>query len=240
VLGTILNTAGIVLGCLVGLFWKKNLSLAHQFFFKSAIGAFTVFYGLRLTVLSFSGPFLHILKQLVIVLMAMALGKITGRLLHLQKTSNRVGQFARERIARARPDNPNRFSDGFSVCGALFCVAPLGILGAIHDGLSGYFYPLAVKAVMDALAAMSFVAIFGPGVLFSAVPVLVLQGTLTLVCSRFLAPFLEAHGLIEPINAIGGLLIFCVALLIFEIKKIEVADYLPSLFFAPLLAYFLV
>jgi uncharacterized membrane protein YqgA involved in biofilm formation len=59
------------------------------------------------------------------------------------------------------------------------------------------------------------------------------------VCSRFLAPFLEAHGLIESVNATGGLLVFCVALLIFEIRKIEVTDYLPSLFFAPLLAYLL-
>jgi uncharacterized membrane protein YqgA involved in biofilm formation len=166
VLGTILNTVGIVVGGLIGLFWKKNLSVANQFFFKAALGAFTVFYGLRLTVLSFNGPLLHILKQLVIVLVAMVLGKMTGRLLHLQKNSNRVGQFARDRIAQARSDNPNRFSDGFMVCAALFCIAPLGILGTVHDGLSGYFYPLAVKAVMDALAAMSFVAIFGPGVLF--------------------------------------------------------------------------
>jgi len=85
------------------------------------------------------------------------------------------------------------------------------------------------------LAAMGFVAIFGRGVVLSAVPVLVLQGTITLLCARFAGPFLRAHTLLDPVNATGGLLIFCVVLIIFEIRRIEVTDYLPSLVFAPLL-----
>jgi uncharacterized membrane protein YqgA involved in biofilm formation len=158
-------------------------------------------------------------------------------LLRLQKTSNRLGQFARERMAGAKPGDANRFLNGFSVCAALFCAAPIGILGAISDGLSGDFAPLAVKAVMDGLAAMSFVSLFGWGVLFSAVPVLVLQGTISLACARFLLPLLEPHSLVDPVNATAGLLIFCVALIIFEVRKIEVTDYLPSLVFAPLLTW---
>jgi uncharacterized membrane protein YqgA involved in biofilm formation len=120
----------------------------------------------------------------------------------------------------------------------LFCAAPLGILGAVHNGLlPDYFYPLAIKAVMDGLATMSFAAIFGSGVILSAVPVLVFQGTITLLCSHSLASFLQAHGLANSVNATGGLLIFCVAMLIFEIRKVPVTDYLPSLVFAPLLTW---
>jgi uncharacterized membrane protein YqgA involved in biofilm formation len=239
VTGTWINAGAIVVGGIFGLAQKKPLSITNQTVFKTVLGAFTTFCGLRLTWISVNGSFLSVLKQMAIVLVALTLGKMAGRLLHLQKASNRVGQFARERMAAARPDSPNRFNDGFNVCALLFCAAPLGILGAIQDGLSGYYLPLVVKAVMDGLAAMSFVAMFGGGIVLSAVPVLVWQGSITLLCVRLLQPFLQAHGLIDSINATGGLLVFCVALIIFEIKKIEVTDYLPSLAFAPLLTWWL-
>jgi uncharacterized protein len=239
VTGTLLNVVGIVVGGALGLVKKKPFSTANQFFFKAALGTFTVFFGLRLTWLSLNGSPLRIFKQLGIVILALMIGKLAGRLMRLQKTSNRLGQFARERMASAKPDDPNRFTNGFLVCAALFCAAPIGILGAVHDGLSEYYEPLAVKAVMEGLAVMSFVSIFGWGVIFSAVPVLVCQGTISLMCARFLLPLLEARGLVDSVNATGGLLIFCVALIILEIKKIEVTDYLPSLIFAPLLTWWL-
>jgi uncharacterized protein len=237
VTGTYLNVAGIVAGGLVGLARKKPLSAGNQFFFKTALGGLTVFFGLRLTWASVNGSFRQILAQLAVVILSLTLGKLVGRLLRLQKSSNRLGQFARERMAGAQPGDADRFLTGFNVCAALFCAAPIGMLGAIGDGLSGDFAPLAVKAVMDGLAAMSFVSIFGVGVLLSAVPVLVFQGTISLACARFLRPLLEAHTLVDPVNATAGLLIFCVALIIFEVRKIEVTAYLPSLVFAPLLTW---
>lgn len=239
-LGTILNVAAIVLGGFAGLLVRKQPSASTQNYFKVILGALTVWFGLQLTWLSVNGSFGHVLKQLGIVLLSLMLGNLLGKLLRLQKLSNRLGQLARDRIARARPDDPQRFTDGFVVCASLFCAAPLGILGAIHNGLlPDYFYPLAIKSVMDGMAAMAFAAMFGWGVILSAVPVLVFQGTITLACARSLAPFLEAHHLNDSVNATGGLLIFCVSLLIFEVRKVHVTDYLPSLFFAPLLTYWL-
>ena len=120
----------------------------------------------------------------------------------------------------------------------MLCAAPLGIVGAVQDGLSGFYYALAIKAVMDGLAVMGFVAMFGWGTVLSSVPVLVFQGTISLVCARFLQPVLGA-ALIDSINATGGLLVFSVALIIFEVRKIEVTDYLPSLVVAPLLTWWL-
>jgi uncharacterized protein len=239
VFGTWLNVAGIVAGGLFGLAWKKSISATHQTFVKAALGALTVLCGLRLAWVSVNGSFLQVLKQLMIVLIALGLGRITGRLLRLQKNSNRIGHYARQKMSTATPNNPNRFSDGFNVCALLFCAAPLGILGALTDGLSNYFGPLAIKTVMDGFAAMSFVVMFGFGVVLSAVPVLAFQGIITLLCTRFLLPFLEHHNLLNSVNATAGLLIFCVSLIIFEIRKIEVTDYLPSLIFAPLLTYLL-
>jgi uncharacterized membrane protein YqgA involved in biofilm formation len=240
VLGTILNAAAIVAGGLAGLTIRKQPSAATQQFLKVVLGAATVFVGLRLTVLSLSGSPGHVLKALGIALLSLSLGSLTGKLLRLQKASNRIGQYTRERMAAATPGNPNRFNDGFAVCALLFCAAPLGIVGAIHNGLLlDYFYPLAIKAAMDGLATMSFVAMFGWGVILSAVPVLVFQGGITLVCAKWLGPFLQAHGLVDSVNATGGLLIFCVALLVFEVRKVPVTDYLPSLVFAPVLTWLL-
>jgi uncharacterized protein len=236
-IGAVLNSAGIIAGGLVGLVRPKLLSRANEQYLKVALAAFTVFYGLRLTVLSMNGSFLRILKQLLVVVVALMLGRMIGRLLHLQKMSNRLGQQARECITAARPSNPSRFNDGFKTCSALFCAAPLAFLGSVQDGLSGFYYPLAVKAVIDGLATMGFVRLFGLGAMLSAVPVLALQGTITLVCAQFLKPVLEPRGLVDPINATGGLLVFCVALIILELKKLELADYLPSLICAPLLAW---
>jgi uncharacterized membrane protein YqgA involved in biofilm formation len=245
VTGAILNAAGIVAGGIVGLVRAAPLKPATQSFFKAGLGVFTVFFGLRLTWLSVNGPFLQILKQLAIVMLAVMLGKLAGRLLHFQKASNRLGQFARNTMERAKPGAPQRFIDGFSACTALFCAAPLGILGAVQDGLpvdglARYTYTLAIKAVMDALATMSFVRMFGWSAMLSAVPVLVIQGSVTLACNLYLEPFLRTLGpvnLVDSVNAVGGLLVCTVGLVIFEFKKVELADYLPSLALAPLLTW---
>ena len=238
-IGTALNVAGILIGGVAGLVRRKPLSPPREIYVKVALGAFTVFYGLRLTWMSLNGSFPQILKQLLITVLALTLGRMTGRLLRLQKLSNRLGREARERIAAAKPADPRQLSEGFKACAALFCAAPLAILGSVQDGLSGYYYPLAVKAVIDGLATMGFVSLFGWGVMLAALPVLAFQGTITLVCTQFLIPALETRGLVDSVNATGGLLVFCVALVILELKKIELADYLPSLAFAPLLAWVL-
>ena len=79
--------------------------------------------------------------------------------------------------------------------------------------------------------------------MLAALPVLAFQGTITLLCSQLLGPFLQTHGahgpnsLIDSVNAVGGLLVFSVALVILGLKKIELADYLPSLVFAPLITW---
>jgi len=240
ILGTILNVAAIVLGGLAGLVIRKQPSASTQSFFKVVLGAATVYFGLRLTWMGINGSFGQCLKQLGIVLLSLSLGNLLGKLLRLQKASNRIGTLTRERMARATPQNSQRFTDGFIVCSLLFCAAPLGMLGAIHNGLDhDYFFPLAIKAVMDGLATLSFAALFGWGVILSAVPVLIFEGTITLLCANSLAPFLQAHNLTDSLNATGGLLIFCVSLLIFEVRRVPVTDYLPSLVIAPLLTYIL-
>jgi len=244
VIGAILNATGIIVGGVVGLTRTTPLSPQSQTFFKTALGVFTVFYGLRLTWLSVNGPFQTVVKQIAIALIAIMVGRLLGKLLRFQKASNQLGQYARQLIETTKPSDPNRFGNGMNACAILFCASPLGILGAVHDGLPvepgglGYFYPLAVKAVMDGLAMLGFVSLFGAGGILAALPVFVFQGTITLACGFYLEPFLRAQGLLDSVNATGGLVICTVGLIIFEIKKVELADYLPSLTIAPLITWF--
>jgi uncharacterized membrane protein YqgA involved in biofilm formation len=191
----------------------------------------------RLVWLGVNGTFLSCAKQLFIALLAVVFGNLIGRLLRLQKISNRLGRFAGSLISSAQSGTSPKNSGGFIACTILFCAAPLGILGAVTDGLSGDFSLLAVKAVMDGLATMGFVKMSGWPCALSAFPVYFFLGAITLAVQFCARPFLYSHGLIESVNVAGGLIACCVALVIFEVRKVELISYLPAIGVAPLLAW---
>jgi uncharacterized membrane protein YqgA involved in biofilm formation len=233
--GAFLNAIGILLGGLFGLAQRAPLSARSQDFLRRALGAATAFFGLRLIWLNVNGSFWQCARQILIALLAIVLGNLAGKILRLQKISNRLGRFAGKLISSAQ-SGPPRKAGGFNACAILFCAAPLGILGAVTEGLSGDFYLLAVKAVMDALAMTGFVKIFGWPSALSAFPVFIFLGAIMLVCQFCARPFLDSHDLICPVGAAAGLVACAVALVIFEVRKVELANYLPALAVAPLLA----
>ncbi|MGA3284629.1 MAG: DUF554 family protein [Verrucomicrobiota bacterium] len=240
--GAFLNAIGILLGGLLGLALRKPLSFHTQVFFRATLGLSTIFFGLRLVWLSLGGTLLSALEQILIALLAVMVGFWIGKLLRLQKWSNRLGQHAGNVIASAQTNAPCKAGDGFAACAVLFCAAPLGWLGAVTDGLSGYFWLLAVKAIMDALAMTGFVKIFRWPAALSAFPVWVFLGGITLACRLYVAPFLDSHSLhehnlINSINTAAGLIACAVALVILEVRKVELANFLPGLAMAPLLAW---
>ena len=242
VTGAFLNAIGILLGGLWGLALRKPLSRRAQVFFRAALGVSTVFFGLRLVWLSAGGTFLSALRQILIALLAVTVGFWMGRLLRLQKWSNRLGRRAGNVIAPEQANAQRAAADGFAACTVLFCAAPLGWLGAVTDGLSGCFWLLAVKAVMDALAMTSFVKIFRWPAALSAFPVWVFLAGITLACRFCVAPFLDSHSLykhdlIDSVNAAAGFIACTVALVIFEVRRVELANFLPALAVAPLLAW---
>lgn len=236
-LGTLLNASGILLGGLFGLARQQPLSLALQNALKGILGVLILFVGLRAAWLNFGGGFWLVLKQLTIVVLGLTLGRLTGRLLHLQKGANHLGRYANSVFTKAAPGQPPRWNDGFLVGTILFCATPMAVLGAVQDGLGGHWQTLAVKAAIDGLAAMSFVQLFGWGSILSLIPVLAWQGTLALVAQLFALALLGDPALAASLHATAGLLVFCLGLLVLELRKIEVADYLPSLAWAPLLAW---
>jgi len=241
-IGTILNALGILIGGILGLTLRKQMSQATQVGIKGALGVLVIFVGLKTTWTSLGGGLGLVLKQVFIVILALTLGRLTGRLLHLQKWLNRLGQYARERFAKSTSPDPagsassHRWAEGFITCTILFCVGPMALLGSIQDGLSGRWQTLGAKAIMDGLATMAFVGTFGWGAICAVVPVVAYQGTITLA-AQWVAPWVSDPALMNAVNATGGLLVFCIALIILDLKKFEIADYLPSLAYAPLITW---
>ncbi|MBU6401728.1 MAG: DUF554 family protein [Verrucomicrobia bacterium] len=236
-IGTILNALAVVAGGAAGLKTSRPLSATTQSRLRIGLGACTVWIGLNTTWSGLSGSFWQFGKQLLLVLLALTLGKLVGQALRLQRGFNRLGQFAKRKFDRAQTASTGHPGDGFVTCTILFCVAPLAVLGTLQEGLLDDFRLLAVKALMDGLATMGFAKCFGWGPLLAALPVLAYQGTLTLL-AQWTAPYLHDHALLDSVSATCGLLVFSVALVILELKKIELANYLPGLFVAPLLTWF--
>jgi len=236
VIGTAINALAIAVGGVVGLASRGELSPRRQQNLKVLLGAFTVYGGLRATWIGLSGAHGPLLKTVGIVLAALMLSKLTGQFAGLQRRLNRLGRYAREQFDAAQTGAPHRFGAGFVTGAILFGLAPLGTLGALQEGLKGDPRALLIKAVMDGMATLAFARSFGWSVVAAAGPMVVYQGTWTLLM-RALAPFLEGHSLLEPLYATSGLMVFMVSLVILQLRKVEVADYLPALLYAPLLAW---
>jgi uncharacterized membrane protein YqgA involved in biofilm formation len=236
VFGTVLNVAGILIGGITGLVRKTPMAVSTQGILKLLLGLATVVCGFWLIWCGMEGrTFTGMLLLFVVVVVSMMIGQPLGRLIRLQRASNHLGRYARERMESVKPGKPLPFSEAFNACTVVFCAAPLGIVGAMVDGMTNLWFPLAIKAVMDGLATMGFVSIFGRASIAAAFPVLAFQGTIALCCHLFLAPWLSSHDLLGPVIATAGVLMFAVALVILESKRIQLADYLPSLAVAPLL-----
>ncbi len=234
-LGTAINAAGILIGGVLGLTIAKQIPEVWQQRLKALLALLIIYAGLSLTWKGINGNFGQVLKQLGIVMLALVLGNATGRLLGLQRAMNSLGRYARERFASADPRH-KQFSEGFVTCTLVFCLGPMAILGPIDDALNNSIRILLIKAVMDGLATMGFVATMGSGAILSVVPVVAYQGTITLLAVR-LQPFLARQDLLDSVNATGGMIVFSISLVVLEVKRVEMANYLPSLVWAPLLTH---
>jgi uncharacterized protein len=231
-IGTILNATAILAGGVIGLSTRKDLTPVNQLRVKVLLAVFTVYAGLRMVWDGFSGSLGHRAGQLAIAVLALTVGNLTGQILRLQRGMSRLGQIAQRKFAGAQTSPTSRGGEGFVTCTLLFCVGPMAILGALQDGLLGSFRTLEVKSLLDGLATMAFSKVFGWSVILAAVPVLAYQGSITLA-ANLIEPYLRHPGLLDSISLAGGFLVFSIALIILELKKVALANYLPTLVYAP-------
>jgi len=235
--GAFLNALGILLGALFGLIRCEPLPARTQERLRTGLGMFVTAAGGWLIWKNLGTGFGAGLANLMITVLAAVTGFWLGKLLGFQRLSNRLGRLAGRYIAAAQAQPPGPAGAGLVAGLVLFGAAPLGWLGAVQDGCTGWFTLLAAKSLMDALAMAGFVRIFGWPVALSAFPVYGLLGLITLACQSRVAPFCATHHLLEPVNAATGLVACVVSLVIFQVRKVELANFLPALAVAPLLAW---
>lgn len=223
--GTLLNVAAILIGGLIGMAVGNRLPAKFRETCVSALGLFTLAYGIYI----FSET-----ENILIPLGSLILGTIVGEWLQIEERMDGLGQFLQSKLippTKETDSNTHRFVDGFVTASLLFCIGPMAILGSIQDGLTGNFQMLAIKSILDGLAALAFASSLGVGVLFSSVVVLVYQGAISLLAKLVGQGFDQA--IISEMTSVGGIILAGIAISnLLEIKKIRTGSFLPALFFA--------
>lgn len=237
-IGSWANFGAIVLGGILGLSRRRDLSPRQQYFLKTVLGVLALYTGFRMVWMSVGGSPGRVLLQVGAALAALVVGNLIGSALGFQRQVNELGRYARERFAAVRGGGRKDFSEGFVTCTILFGVGPLSIVGALQEGLQHDPRILLLKAAMDGLASVALARVLGVGAIAAALPVLAYQGTLTLL-ARLLRPTVEYPGVLDGLGAAGGFLVAATSLIILDVRKVRLADWLPALVIAPCLRLFL-
>ena len=229
-IGTIINGVCIILGGIIGVVAANLVGKRAQIFIKMLLAAATLYVATEMIFKGLGGGFLKCLGQFGIAMLSLILGNAIGMGLGIQKQLNKLGQYAKEKMSKGAAGD-DRFNEGFITCTILFCVGPMSIIGSIEDGLAGNYKILAIKGAMDGIATIGFTAMFGWGSAVAVVPVVAYQGTIT-ICAGALEPILN-EAMFDSIRVTGGLMVYCIVVVILEIRKVPLANYLPALVVAP-------
>ena len=224
-LGTIVNVAAIVVGGLAGLLGGRRIPERLQKTLMSAMGVSVLFVGV-------SGALSQMLRaeggaltvQGTMMILSLAVGAVLGELLDLEDRMERFGAWLK---VKTKSESDGGFIGAFVTASLTVCIGAMAIVGSIQDGILGDHATLFAKAVLDLVIIMVMTASMGKGCIFSAIPVGILQGSVTLL-ARLLQPVFTDAAL-SNLSLVGSVLVFCVGLNLVWGKKIRVANLLPSL-----------
>lgn len=233
-LGTVINSLAIVAGGIIGLFAGKLFSGKLQDALKKASGLSVIF-------IAVSGAMQGMLKiedgklasfRSMLIVICITLGTLTGELLGIEEAFERFGEWLKKKTGNASDIG---FVDAFVTASLTVSIGAMAIVGALQDGLSGDYSTLAVKSVLDFVIILVMASSMGKGCAFSAIPVFVFEGAMTLL-AHLVAPAMTDTA-VEYLSLIGSVLIFGVGINLLFGKKVSVANMLPSVLFAVAAAY---
>ncbi len=233
-LGTLINTAAIVLGGVFGLLFGRSLSERHQDTLMKTCGVTVIFIGIAgvlSKMLSVQGAALVSGRSLLLVLCA-AVGALIGEWLNIEGGFERFGQWLKRKTGNAKDKT---FVDAFVTASLTVSIGAMAVVGAIQDGLAGDSSVLITKSILDFVIVMVMTSSLGKGCAFAAIPVLAVEGSLTLL-ARLIAPIMTDAALAN-LSMVGSMLIFCVGLNLTFGKRIRVANLLPALILAVAAAF---
>lgn len=233
-MGTLINVLAILAGSAIGVLLGNRLPEKMSRTLTDAMGLVVLVIGalnlLELTNENFAKS-TGVFPTILVVLAALLLGGVTGSLMNIE---GRLEQFGTWLQAKTKGKGDKElFIQGFVNAALLFTIGPMAILGALQDGLGQGFDILALKSTLDGFTSVAFSATMGWGVAFSAIPVGLWQGLLTILSATLGAVLSEAA--VAAITATGGILLLGTGLRLLQIRMVSVADLLPALIFAPVI-----
>lgn len=234
-LGTIINAAAVIAGGFVGMVIKKGLKQRFQDTILQALGLAVIFLGISGTLEELFVVDKSRITSVGTMLMvgSLVLGAIVGEWINIEGHIENFGAFLKRKV---KSEHDHGFIEGFVVTSLTICVGAMAIVGALQDGLTGDYSMLATKAILDGAIVIIFAATFGIGAIFSVVPLVILQGSVTLL-ARVIQPFMTEE-MISNLSLVGSMLIFCVGANLLLKAKIKVANMLPALLFVVLYSFF--
>lgn len=220
-LGTLVNALAIIAGGLIGLMFRKGIGPRYEESIRMALGLAVALVGAKGALLAEN--------ELLVLIFSLVIGTVIGEWLDIEGRLEHFGQWLQERMNRGQKSGGNAsFGRAFVSATLLFCVGSMAIVGSLESGLTGNHQTLFAKASLDGLISVVFASAQGPGVLLSAVPVLLYQGSITMAAT-LLKPLLTA-ATVANMSAVGGLLIVVIGINLLGITKIRVGNMLPAIF----------
>jgi uncharacterized membrane protein YqgA involved in biofilm formation len=213
-LGTIVNVVSIIVGTLFGIMIRRGIPDRMKDTLMQGMGLTTVVIGLSMALET---------ENILIVLVSMVLGGVAGELIGIEDRLESVGR----RLENMMGQNKGDFAKAFITASLVYVVGAMAIMGSLESGLTGAHSTLYVKSVLDGITSVVFASGMGIGVAFAAIPVLLYQGTITLVAASIKSMLTDA--IINEMTATGGILIMGIGLSILNIKKINVGNMLPAI-----------
>ena len=228
-LGTGINVAAIIAGGVAGLTFGRRITKRCQETLLKAVGAAVLFIGIGGAL----QQMLHIENGTIVsagtmmMIFSLALGALLGEWIDIDRRMERFGQWLRHRSGN---ESDTRFVDGFVLASLTVCIGAMAVVGSIEDGLHGDYSILAAKAVLDLIIVMTMTAALGKGCIFSAIPVGIFQGGMTLLAG-LLSPLITDAAM-SNLSYAGNILIFLVGVNLIWGPKVRVANLLPALLVA--------
>jgi uncharacterized protein len=214
-IGSIVNATTVILGSILGMLIRKRLPERIKRIIFQAVGLATLVLAMSMA-LQPEADFLLLIFSLIF-------GGIVGE---VSKLDERLDAFGDALKARIHIKN-ERFTEGLVTAFLIFCVGSMTFVGALNEGLSGDRTLILSKSILDGFTSIVLASVYGVGVLFSALPLFLVQASLTLLASQFQTLFPEI--LIVQLTAVGGALILGIGLNLLEIKEIKTVNLLPAL-----------